>query len=66
LEDEPEQSALFYIEGPDEDGCVWIHGASSSDPWTHNLGPANRVAEVLSQWLATLDDGESTYLTQDE
>jgi len=24
MEDEPQQEALFYIEGPDERGCVWM------------------------------------------
>lgn len=56
--DNPEQRALFYIEGPDERGCVWMHGASSADPWARNIGPADKVAEVLSQWLAFLDDME--------
>jgi hypothetical protein len=32
MQDEPEQEALFEIEGPDERGCVWIHGANSRDP----------------------------------
>ena len=57
--DEPEQEALFYIEGPDERGCVWMHGASSKDPWAQNLGPARKVAEVLSSWLASIDDEET-------
>jgi hypothetical protein len=26
MQGEPEQEALFYIEGADERGCVWIHG----------------------------------------
>ena len=65
MEDEPEQGALFYLEGPDEDGCVWI--SSTDEPsWHHNLGPAHKVAEVLSQWLASIDDGESFQLTHDE
>jgi hypothetical protein len=38
----------LYIEGPDERGCVRAHGTSSRDPWTQNLGPAPKVAEVLS------------------
>jgi hypothetical protein len=59
MEDEPEQDALFYIEGSDERGCVWLHGASSRDPWSQNLGPQDKVAEVLSQWLASIDDAES-------
>jgi hypothetical protein len=58
MDDEPEQDALFEIEGPDEDGCVWM---SSTEPgsWHHNLGPAVKVAEVMSQWLATIDDAEN-------
>jgi hypothetical protein len=62
MQDEPKQGALFEIEGPDEDGCVWI--CSTEPPergWCHNLGAADEVAEVLSQWLASLDDGESAF-----
>ena len=47
MEDEPKQDALFYIEGPDEDGCVWI-SSTDAEGWHHNLGPADKVAEVLS------------------
>jgi len=54
MEDDPEQEALFYIEGPDERGCVWIHGTNSHDPWARNLGPADKAAQVLSQWLGEL------------
>jgi len=57
-EDQPEQEALFYIEGPDERGCVWIHGANSNDQWTQNLGPCRKVAEALSQWLGSIDFDE--------
>ena len=55
MENEPEQEALFYIEGPDERGCLWAHGTSSANPWTRNLGPTAKVAEVLSRWLGTID-----------
>jgi len=58
MEDELEQEALFYIEGPDERGCVWIHGTNSNDPWTQNLGPCRKVAEVMSQWLGSVDFDE--------
>jgi hypothetical protein len=58
MEDEPEQEALSYIEGPDEDGCVWIYGASTGDPWAQNLGPRDKVAEVMSQWLGSIDYDE--------
>jgi hypothetical protein len=60
MDDEPDQEALFYIEGPDERGCVWMHGTNSADPWAYNLGPAAKVAEVLSQWLASIDFDENS------
>jgi hypothetical protein len=68
MDDEPEQDALFEIEGPDEDGCVWICSAKGREDWCRNLGPADKVAEVLSQWLAAVHDGESAFQcgTQDE
>lgn len=54
----PVQRALFYIESPDERVCMWMHGTSSADAWAQNLGPTDKVAEMLSQWLATIDDTE--------
>jgi hypothetical protein len=39
--------------------CVWIHSTDPRSPWTQNLGPRDKVAEVLSQWLASIDNGES-------
>ncbi len=56
--DGPDQEALFYIEGPDERGCVWAHGASSADPWARNLGPQDKVAAVLSRWLGSIEHDE--------
>ena len=46
--DEPEQNALFQIEGPDEDGCVSICSAAGRDVWCQNLGPAEKAAEVMA------------------
>jgi hypothetical protein len=57
--EEPEQDALFEIEGPDEDGCVWICSAAGIHDWCQNLGPRNKVVEVLSQWLASVEEGEN-------
>ena len=57
--DAPEQEPLFYIEGPDEHDCVWIHGASSRSPWMQNLGTKDKVAEVLSQWLNSIDHDDN-------
>ena len=55
---EPEQDALFQIEGPDEDGCVWICSAEGRAAWCQNLGPAEKVAKVLTQWLGSIDHQE--------
>lgn len=58
MEDLPDQDALFQIEGPDEDGCVWICSAGGRDVWCQSLGPQDAVAEVLSQWLGSIDRDE--------
>jgi hypothetical protein len=66
MDEGSDQEALFEIEGPDEDGCVWICSAKAGD-WCHNMGPADKVAEVLSEWLSSMDAGKSSVDdTQDE
>ena len=55
---EPQQDALFQIEGPDEDGCVWICSTEGRDVWCQNLGPQDKVAPLLSQWLGSIDYDE--------
>ena len=55
MEDRLEQNALFETEGRDEDGCVWLCSASGRDDRCQNLGPREKVAEVLSQWLGSID-----------
>ena len=57
-DDLPQQDALFEIEGPDEDGCVWICSSEGRDDWCHNLGPKEKAVEALSQWLASIDADE--------
>lgn len=52
---EPGQEALFVIEGPDEDGCVWICSPEGRDVWCQNLGPSAKAAEVMSQWLGSIN-----------
>lgn len=52
---ESEQGALFRIEGPDEDGCVW---AVFNDGEVRNLGPRGPVAETCIAWLGQQDYGE--------
>ena len=67
MENEPEQDALFQIEGPDEDGCVWICAAEGRDTWCQNLGPADKVAEVMSQWLGSIDyEGHPSFICWQE
>ena len=58
MDEEPVQDALFQIEGPDEDGCVWACSPEGGDVWCQNLGPTEKVAEVLSQWLGSIDYDE--------
>jgi hypothetical protein len=60
IDDEVKQEALFEIEGPDEDTCVWIHSTDPRNPWTQTLGPRDKVAEVLSQWLRSIGYGEDS------
>jgi hypothetical protein len=55
---QPEQEALFQIEGPDKDGCVWACSPDDRNFWCQNLGPKDKVVEVLSRWLASIDAGE--------
>jgi hypothetical protein len=54
----PEQGPLFVIEGPDEDGCVWICSSEGRDSWCANLGPCEAAAEVMIAWMQSIDYGE--------
>ncbi len=58
FDDEPEQGALFQIEGPDEDACVWLVSGTGQDTVVLNLGPRDAVAAKLTDWLASIDFGE--------
>ena len=51
---ESEQDKLFEIEGPDEDGCVWICSTKGEGDWCQNLGPQDKVAEALFAWLKSI------------
>ena len=50
-ENEPEQEFLFEIDGPDEEGNVWIVSPEGRNVWCHNLGQQDMVAEVMSDGL---------------
>jgi hypothetical protein len=56
--DDPAQEALFEIEGPDEDSCVWLVSGKGEGAVVVNLGPREAVAEKLAQWLTEIDFGE--------
>jgi hypothetical protein len=58
--DEPEQAALFEIDGPDEDGGVWACSPDGPHVWCQNLGPKEKVVEVLSRWLGSVDADETS------
>ena len=62
-DDGPEQEALFELQGPDEDGCVWACSPEGRDVWCQNLGPVDKVTEVMSQWLGSIDYDEQDKLT---
>lgn len=51
-----EQDALFVLEGPDENGCVWACSSGGRHLWCQNLGPVEKVAEAMSKWLQSIDN----------
>ena len=48
----------FEIQGPDDDGFVWICSPPGRQMWCHNIGRTEQAAEVMSQWLGSIEDGE--------
>jgi hypothetical protein len=56
MDNEPKQLALFQIEGPDEDGCVYLR--DKEDMWRITLGHKDVVAEAMCQWLRSIDQSE--------
>lgn len=50
--------AQFELQGPDDNGDVWICSPEGRDVWCHNLGPTEQVAEAMSQWLGSIDYDE--------
>lgn len=48
----------FELQGPDDNGDVWICSPEGRDVWCHNLGPKEQVAEAMSQWLGSIDFDE--------
>lgn len=45
----------FAIEGPDDDGFVWICSPKGRAVWCQNLGTKDTVAERFSDWLGQID-----------
>ena len=59
MDDERVQEAVFQLEGPDEDGCVCACSPDGRAIWCQNLGPTEKVVEVMSQWIRSIDRDES-------
>jgi hypothetical protein len=58
MNDEPEQDAIFEMEGADEDSCVWLLYSTDADAVVVNLRPTDAIAPKLTQWLAEIDFSE--------
>lgn len=54
-----EDTPLFEILPPETNGMVWlkVNKANGSVQYA-NLGPTERVMEVLGQWLASVEERE--------
>lgn len=49
----------FELQGPDENGHVWICSPEGDpEPWCHNLGPVADAAEAMCEWLGSIDYDE--------
>jgi hypothetical protein len=48
----------FELQGPDENGHVWICSPEGRDVWCHNLGHFTDAAEAMAQWLGSIDYDE--------
>ena len=59
MQDDPPQDSLFEIDGPDDEGNVWIVSPEGRNVWSVNLGPQDVVAEVMSDWLEQIKYGEN-------
>jgi hypothetical protein len=60
MDDQPEQGALFQIEGPDEDGSVWLCSTKGRGDWCQNLGPNEKVVDAMIQWLRSVGQHRNT------
>jgi hypothetical protein len=58
IDPDPDQGALFTIEGPDDDSCVWLISGTGESAVVINLGPREPVSERMADWLAEIDFGD--------
>ncbi|HMI41478.1 MAG TPA: hypothetical protein VK485_09650 [Sphingomicrobium sp.] len=58
MPDDPLQDSLFEIDGPDDEGNVWIVSPEGRNVWSVNLGPQDIVAEVMADWLEQIGHSE--------
>ena len=62
MDHQHEGNVLFSLQGPDEHGCVWI-SSTAMFGWRHNVGPADKAAEVL--FKVADDFGAGKHLSAD-
>jgi hypothetical protein len=58
VDQEAENDFGFKIEGPDDDGFVWICSDKGREVWCRNLAPVDNAAETMSQWLGSIEYDE--------
>jgi hypothetical protein len=46
----------FEIQGPDDQGYVWICSPPGRQMWCHNIGRVDEAAAVMSQWLGSMGE----------
>lgn len=45
----------FDLEGPDDNGDVFVCSPEGRDVWCHNLGPWQDAAEIMCEWLGSVE-----------
>ena len=57
MDDERVQEALFQLEGPDEDGCVWACSPDGRDIWWSDVIAGQSAETDINDALQTAREG---------
>ncbi len=60
MEDEPAKRPSSNLQGPDDDGHVWVCSREGRHVWCQNLGPVDKVRVVLAEFLASIEQDEGS------